>query len=90
MTAKRVKDPCTARDLPEQPRFPCRLLSSLGRNSGIGEFSQLAPPAPVVSYVATDTQPATPSFDAVGFVTHEVLSADSVEFSDVSLNLVGP
>jgi len=53
-------------------------------------ISQLDPTAPVVSYVATDTQPATPSFDAVGFVTHEVLSADSVEFSDVSLNLVGP
>ena len=53
-------------------------------------ISQLDPSAPAVSYVATDTQPATPSFDAVGFVTHEVLSADSVEFSEVSLNLVGP
>jgi len=52
--------------------------------------SQLDPSAPAVSYVATDTQPATPSFDAVGFVTHEVLSVDSIEFSDVSLNLVGP
>lgn len=53
-------------------------------------ISQLDPSAPAVSYSATDTQPATPSFDAVGFVTHEVLSADSVEFSEVSLNLVGP
>lgn len=53
-------------------------------------ISQLDPSAPVVSYSATDTQPATPSFDAVGFVTHEVLSVDSVEFSDVLLNLVGP
>ena len=52
--------------------------------------SQLDPSTPVVSYAATDSQPATPSFDAVGFVTHEVLSADSIEFSDVSLNLVGP
>jgi len=53
-------------------------------------ISQLDPSAPAVSYSATDTQPATPCFDALGFVTHEVLSVDSVEFSDVSLNLVGP
>jgi hypothetical protein len=53
-------------------------------------ISQLDPSAPAVSYSATDTQPTTPSFDAVGFATHEVLSADSVELSDVSLNLIGP
>jgi hypothetical protein len=53
-------------------------------------ISQLDPSAPAVSYSATDTQPATLCFDALGFVTHEVLSVDSVEFSDVSLNLVGP
>jgi len=53
-------------------------------------ISQLDPSAPAVSYSATDTQPTTPSFDAVGFSTHEVLSADSVELSDVSLNLIGP
>jgi len=52
--------------------------------------SELDPTVPAVSYSATDNEPATPSFDAVGFVTHEVLSADSVEFSDVSLNLIGP
>ena len=45
---------------------------------------------PMVSYSARDDQPATTSFDAVGFVTHDVLSTDSIEFSDVSLNLVGP
>ena len=53
-------------------------------------ISQLDPSAPAVSYSATDTQPATPCFDALGFVTHEVLSVDSIEFSNVSLNLVGP
>jgi len=47
-------------------------------------------PVPMVNYSAKDDQPATTTFDAIGFVTHEVLSADSVEFSDVSLNLVGP
>lgn len=53
-------------------------------------ISQIDPSVQAVSYSATDTEPATPSFDAVGFATHEVLSADSVELSDVSLNLVGP
>jgi hypothetical protein len=47
-------------------------------------------PTPAVSYSGIDNQPATPCFDALGFVTHEVLSVDSVEFSNVSLNLVGP
>ena len=47
-------------------------------------------PTPAVSYSGIDNQPATPSFDALGFVTHEVLSVDSIEFSNVSLNLVGP
>lgn len=52
--------------------------------------SELDPAVPAVSYSGIDNQPATPSFDALGFVTHEVLSADSIEFSNVSLNLVGP
>ena len=52
--------------------------------------SELDPTVPAVSYSGIDNQPATPCFDALGFVTHEVLSVDSVEFSDVSLNLVGP
>jgi len=47
-------------------------------------------PTPAVSYSGIDNQPATPCFDALGFVTHEVLSVDSIEFSNVSLNLVGP
>jgi hypothetical protein len=47
-------------------------------------------PTPAVSYSGIDNQPATPSFDALGFVTHEVLSVDSVELNNVSLNLVGP
>ena len=53
-------------------------------------ISELDPTVPAVSYSGIDNQPATPSFDALGFVTHEVLSVDSIEFSDVSLNLVGP
>jgi hypothetical protein len=52
--------------------------------------SELDPTIPAVSYSGIDNQPATPCFDALGFVTHEVLSADSIEFSNVSLNLVGP
>ena len=47
-------------------------------------------PTPAVSYSGIDNQPATPCFDALGFVTHEVLSVDSIEFSNVSLSLVGP
>jgi hypothetical protein len=53
-------------------------------------ISELDPTVPAVSYSGIDNQPATLSFDALGFVTHEVLSVDSIEFSDVSLNLVGP
>jgi hypothetical protein len=52
--------------------------------------SELEPTVPAVSYSGIDNQPATPCFDALGFVTHEVLSADSIEFSNVSLKLVGP
>lgn len=52
--------------------------------------SELDPTVPAVSYSGVDNQPATPCFDALGFVTHEVLSVDSIEFSNVSLNLVGP
>lgn len=47
-------------------------------------------PTPMVRYSAKDNEPVTSSFDALGFVTHEVLSSDSVEFSDVSVCLVGP
>jgi len=47
-------------------------------------------PTPAVSYSGIDNQPATPCFDALGFVTHEVLSTDSVEFSEVSLTLNNP
>jgi len=47
-------------------------------------------PTPMVRYSAKDSTPATSSFDALGFMIHEVLSADSIEFSDISLKLQGP
>ena len=47
-------------------------------------------PTPMVRYSAKDSEPATTQFDAVGFVTHEVLSTDSIEFSDISVQLQGP
>ena len=47
-------------------------------------------PTPMVRYSATDITPATSSFDALGFHLHQVLSADSIEFSDISLKLQGP
>ena len=47
-------------------------------------------PVPMVNYSAKDDQPATTTFDAIGFVTHEALSTDSIEFSDISLQLQGP
>jgi len=46
------------------------------------------PEAYVVEYSATDASPLTTSFDAIGFSTHQVLSADSIAFSDVSLKLL--
>jgi hypothetical protein len=52
--------------------------------------SELDPTVPAVSYSATDNEPATPSFDAIGFVTHEVLSVDSIELSEVSLVIKNP
>lgn len=47
-------------------------------------------PTPMAKYSAKDEKPETTSFDAIGFNSHEVLSADSIEFSDVSVNLAGP
>jgi hypothetical protein len=45
---------------------------------------------PAVKYIGKDEKPATTSFDALGFVTHQVLSADSLEFSEVSVTLETP
>jgi hypothetical protein len=45
---------------------------------------------PAVKYIGKDEKPATMSFDALGFVTHQVLSADSLEFSEVSVTLETP
>jgi len=52
---------------------------------GVGDV-----PAPLVRYMVKDSEPATSTFDAVGFNSHEVLSADSLEFSEVSVTLQGP
>jgi hypothetical protein len=52
---------------------------------GVGDV-----PTPMVRYSAKDSTPATSSFDALGFMTHEVLSTDSIEFSDVTVKWVGP
>jgi len=42
---------------------------------------------PIVSYAAVDATPKTTTFDAIGFTSREVLSADTVEFSNVTLQL---
>jgi len=47
-------------------------------------------PVQMVSYLTKDDQPATTTFDAIGFVTHEALSTDSIELSDISVQLQGP
>lgn len=47
-------------------------------------------PTPMVRYSVKDNEPVTSTFDALGFVTHEVLSVDSIEFSNVSLDLIVP
>ena len=46
--------------------------------------------SPAIKYSGKDEKPATTSFDALGFVTHQVLSADSLEFSEVSVTLETP
>jgi len=46
--------------------------------------------SPAIKYSGKDEKPATMSFDALGFVTHQVLSADSLEFSEVSVTLETP
>jgi hypothetical protein len=42
----------------------------------------------VARYSGVDSQPATSTFDALGFSTHELLSADTFELSDVVVKLV--
>lgn len=55
-----------------------------------GSMSSKGDPAnPIATYSAVDASPVTPSFDAIGFSSHEVLSADSLELSNVSLKLIG-
>lgn len=46
------------------------------------------PATPAVRYAGTDSSPASFTFDAFGFSTHELLSADSIQFSKISLKLV--
>jgi hypothetical protein len=48
------------------------------------------PNAVLLQYTGSDLTPATTSFDALGFSTHQLLSADSISFSEVSVNLVAP
>ena len=48
------------------------------------------PANPIATYAAVDASPATPTFDAIGIVTHEVLSTDQLELSNVTLKLIGP
>ena len=46
--------------------------------------------AMLLKYMGNDASPATTSFDALGFSTHQVLSADSISFEEVSVNLIAP
>lgn len=48
------------------------------------------PNAVFLAYTGSDASPASSSFDALGFSTHQVLSADSIAFSDVSVSLNTP
>jgi hypothetical protein len=48
------------------------------------------PSAMLLKYMVSDASPATTSFDALGFSTHQLLSADSISFSDVSVTLNTP
>jgi len=46
------------------------------------------PGVAVVEYSGVDSQPATTMFDALGFSTHELLSADTFELNDVAVKLM--
>jgi len=48
------------------------------------------PSAPIAEYSGSDSAPAATGFDSLGFTTHELLSADSLSFSDVSVKLIAP
>ena len=48
------------------------------------------PNAVLLQYTGNDASPATTSFDALGFSTHQLLSAESLSFSEVSVNLIAP
>ena len=54
-------------------------------------LSTVAAPVTVFAkFSGTDAQPTTTSFDALGFTTHELLSADSFSLSEVSVKLITP
>jgi len=48
---------------------------------------EATPGVAIADYSGVDNQPATLAFDALGFSTHELLSADTFELSDVSVKL---
>lgn len=48
------------------------------------------PSAPIAEYSGSDSNPVATAFDSLGFCTHELLSTDSLTFSDVSLKLIAP
>jgi hypothetical protein len=48
----------------------------------------LSPSTPALQYTVTDSAPTTFEFDAFGFSTHQVLSADSIQFSNVTLRAI--
>jgi len=48
---------------------------------------EATPGVAIADYSGVDSQPATTMFDALGFSTHELLSADTFELSDVAVKL---
>lgn len=44
----------------------------------------------LLKYTGIDDSSGTTSFDALGFSTHQLLSADSISFEEVSVNLITP
>jgi hypothetical protein len=56
----------------------------------VSMFPEGDPSAPIAEYSGSDSAPAATAFDSLGFCTHELLSADSLSFSDVSVKLIAP
>ena len=73
-------------NIKEEEYFIQMSLTQLSGNKIACKFEmapEKSPDEPLASYEGVDEAPSSTSFDALGFAFHQALSADSVEFRDV-------